>query len=397
MIRRFLKPTICLLAAIAIASCDDDDDAKPDLRADLDYATLNHQTDYSEQFTNENGASTVDLTEGNTLHKMFQALNYYSSSNTAANTAISASVLKNMFANSGNPFVDISTATISVTGATLNASGLQLEDATASSKSSSEAQTVLTKLNTEFDNIAQASLSITETAASGKAGKLGTYLVDTKGIEIIQIIQKSLIGALQLDYIGNVLLSQGLDADNHTLVDGKEYSQLEHNWDEAYGLFTLSPAYLYNIVTQTATTNDTRATVEFGAGAYVWEYNKTGYPTIYPAFLKGRAAIVNNDKSEVAAQATIIRTEMEKAIARAALGYLDKWKTGESDGARAHAIGEGLGFIYSLRFATIHPADAAWSDGVINGLVGSANGFWDLDGTKINVASDAIKAKFGIQ
>jgi len=200
-----------------------------------------------------------------------------------------------------------------------------------------------------------------------------------------------LIGALQLDYIGNVLLNEGLNADNSALVEGKNYTQLEHNWDEAYGLLTLNPIYLLN------STNEEKGTTEFGAGSYIWEYNKANYAKIFPAFLKGRAAIVNNDMAELQAQATFIRTEFEKAIASAALGYLEKWKTGTTDGARAHAIGEGLGFIYSLRFATVHNVDAAFSDGILDDLVGSANGFWDLDATKINTASDAIKDKFDFQ
>jgi hypothetical protein len=328
---------------------------------------------------------------------MFQALNYYSSSNIAANTTISAEQLKKLFSNTGNPFVDISTSTISVTGSVLNASGVQLKNVTASSLGSG-ADAVRSKIESDFDDIAAASLSVGEVAEKGKAGKLATYLVDEKGIEIIQIIQKSLIGALQLDYISNVLLNEGLKADNHSVVSGKNYSQLEHNWDEAYGLLTLNPVYLYNTDTDVASTDAARATVEFAAGSYVWEYNKANYAKFFPAFLKGRAAIVNNDKAELEAQATFIRTQMEQAIARAALGYLDKWKAG---GAlvkdQAHAIGEGLGFIYSLRFAKIHGADAAWSDGIINGLVGSEYGFWDLDVTKINAASDAIKAKFSIQ
>jgi hypothetical protein len=44
----------------------------------------------------------------------------------------------------------------------------------------------------------------------------------------------------------------------------------------------------------------------------------------------------------------------------------------------------------------IHGGDAAFSDNLITGLVGSTNGFWDLDAAKINTASDAIKAKFGL-
>jgi len=397
MLQILRKPTFFAVALLFVAACDDDDTA-PDLRADVDYGTLNAQSSYAEQFVDDAGASTVDLTDGNNRLKMFQALNYYSTSNISANTAISAEQLTHLHPNTDNPFVDIATSTSSVTGATLNTSGVQLKNVTASSLSPSAGDAVRTKLESDFDDIAAASLSVTQTAEIGKAGKLGTYLVDEKGIEIAQIIQKSLIGALQLDYISNVLLDKGLDADNHSLVSDKNYSQLEHNWDEAYGLLTLNPVYLYNTTTGVASTDASRATVEFGAGSYIWEYNKANYANFFPAFLKGRAAIINNDKNELETQATFIRTQMELAIARAALGYLDKWKAGGAQVKdQAHAIGEGIGFIYSLRFATIHHADAAWSDGIINGLIGSENGFWDLDVTKINTASDAIRAKFSIQ
>ena len=385
-----LKTVFFGLIAVSLLSCDDDD-AKPHLRPSIDYNTLTPQTAYSELFVDANGATTVDLADGNDRHKMFQALNYYSSSSTAANAHIDAPVLKNMFSNVGNPFTDIATATISVDGETLNASEVQLRNVVALSKPTTEAEAVRTKLEGYFDEIEEISHHVTSTASQGQAGKLGTYLVNEKGIEIIQIIQKSLIGALQLDYIGNVLMNKGLSADNHTLVNGKNYTVLEHNWDEAYGLLTLNPVYLAN------STDAARGTIEFAGGSYIWEYNKANYANIHPAFLKGRAAIVNNDLSELQAQATFIRTEFEKAIASAALGYLDKWKTGTTDAARAHAMGEGLGFIYSLRFATLHNADAAFSDNILNGLIGSPNGFWDLSVSKINTASDAIRAKFNLQ
>ena len=186
------------------------------------------------------------------------------------------------------------------------------------------------------------------------------------------------------------MLDKGLTADNHSVVGDNNYTQLEHNWDEAYGLLTLNPIYL------AGSTNDARGTTEFGAGSYIWEYNKANFAKIHPAFLKGRVAIVNNDVAEYQTQALFIRTEFEKALAAAALGYLEKWKTGADDAARAHAIGEGLGFIYSLRFATVHGADAAFSDAILTNLIESPNGFWDLTVTKVNTAADAIKAKFGL-
>lgn len=395
MLKILRKPTFALLAALAMISCSDDDDAKPGLRAAIDYTSLDAEMPYSEQFKDETGTTTVDLTEGNNRYKMFQALNYYSTSNVAANTAIDAAQLKKLFSNTANPFVDISTSSISVTGATLNTSGLQLRNVTASSKTTTEADAVRTKLETDFDNIAEASLSVTQTAEKGVPGKVSTYLVDARGIEIAQVIQKSLIGALQLDYIGNVLLDEGLDADNSTLVSGKPYTQLEHNWDEAYGFLTLNAVYLYDTAKELASTDAARATVEFGIGSYIWEYNKANYALFFPAFLKGRAAIVNNDQAALEEQVIFIRTQMERTIATAAIGYLEKWKSGTStEGSRVHAIGEGIGFIYSLRFASIHGVDAAWSDGIIEGLIGSTDGYWDLDATKINTAVDAIKLKF---
>lgn len=385
-----LPIVLAVLLTLSVFSCDDDD-AKPHLRTSIDYNTLTPQTPYSELFVDDAGATTVDLADGNNRHKMFQALNYYSSSSIAANEHIDAPVLSNMFSNIGDPFTDINTETVTVVGAELNASDVQLRDVVASSRPATEAEAVRTTIEGYFEDIEEASHFVNNTASQGVAGKLGNYLVDERGIEIAQIIQKSLIGALQLDYISNVLLDEGLNADNHTVVNGKNYTQLEHNWDEAYGLLTLNPIYL------NGATDAVRNSKEFAAGSYIWEYNKANYAKIYPAFLKGRAAIVNNDMAELQAQATFIRTEFEKALAGAALGYLDKWKSGTTDAARAHAIGEGVGFIYSLRFATLHNGDAAFSDQVLDGLIGSENGFWDLDVTKINTAADAIKGKFNIQ
>ena len=385
-----LIPQILLIVAVfGFSSCEEDNET-PSLRAKIDYSTLTPSTSYSASFVDAQGNSTVDLSEGNTRLQMFQSLNYHSTSSVGAGTPIDAAVLQNMFSNAGNPFYDISTNSLSISGGELNNSGVQLRNVVATSLPIGEAEAERKRIEGYFTKIETASQSVGNTASQGVAGKLGNYLVDEKGIEIAQVIQKSLIGALQLDYIGNVLMDEGLNADNFQTVGDKNYTQREHNWDEAYGLLTLNPIYL-----EGATDAD-KNTIEFGAGSYLWEYNKASYAKIYPAFLKGRAAIVNNDNGELEAQATFIRAEIEKAIASAALGYLDKWKTGESEGARAHAIGEGLGFIYSLRFAEMHDADAAFSDDILTNLIESENGFWDLDAAKINAAAEAIKEKFNL-
>lgn len=352
----------------------------PQFRQSIDYGTLTDTTTYASRFVDDKGATTVDLTTGGNRLLMFRAINAYNGTAVSNGATLDAAVLKNMFTNTSSPF--------SGTYASLNTSGIQLRNVTASSVADAEKERQT--IEAGFQALATASRSVSATASEGKAGKLGTYLVDEKGIEWAQIVQKGLIGGFQLDYIGNVLLSdKNLSANNTALVTGKNYTQLEQNWDELYSILTANPVYGSKA---TATSSG-----ESFLGAYLWEYNRDGFPKIYPALLKGRAAIVNNDLATLRAQATILRTEMEKAIANSAVGYLTKWKTGATDAARAHAIGEGMGFIYSLRFAKLNNGDAAFSDGILNNLIYAApNGFWGLTTAKVNAADAAIRTKFNI-
>ncbi len=382
----FAQFVIVSFALISITSCKDELNPAtvvPQFREPIAYTKLTDTTTYATFFVDKNGAKTVDLTTGNTRLLMFRAINTYNGTAVGTGAALDATVLKNMFSNTTSPFPGAAN-----TG--LNTSGLQLRTVTASSLSPTEAEKERQTIEAAFPAIANASKSVTAVASEGKAGKLGTYLVDEKGIEWGQIIQKSLIGAFQLDYIGNILLSDArLSADNTTLVAGKNYTQLEQNWDEAFGLLTANPVYGGNA---TATSSG-----ESFLGSYLWEYNREAFPKVHKALLTGRAAIVNNDLTTLNQQATFIRTALEKAIANAALGYLGKWKTGTTDAARAHAIGEGLGFIYGLRYAKLNKGDAAFSDGILNTLVYSVpNGFWGLTNAKIDAATTAIKTKFSL-
>lgn len=372
------------LFAFGLTACNNEDpNVAPavQLRKAIDYASLKDTATYANAFVDDKAAKTVDLTNGSNRLLMFRAINTYNTTAVSMLTPVDANVLKNMFANSSGPF--------SGTFAALNSAGVQLRSVTASSVADAEKERQT--METAFTEMANASKSVSMTAAEGKAGKLGTYLVDAKGIEWAQIIQKNLIGAFQLDYIGNVLLSdKNLVLDNTTLVAGKNYTQLEQNWDEIFGILTANAVYGGKA---TATSSG-----ESFMGSYIWEFNKDGFAKIHPALLKGRAAIVNNDVATLKGQATIIRQEMEKAVAASALGYMTKWKTnGTNDAARAHAFAEGMGFIYSLRFAKLNGGDAAFSDGILTPLIYSApNGFWGLTNAKIDAASAAIRTKFNI-
>lgn len=376
--------TLSAITLLAFASCTKDEDNTIQLRTKVDASGYTDATPYASTFVDANSTSTVDFSSGNAKLNMFKGLNTYINLNKTK--LITADASKNLYSNTGSPFtVDLSTEFT-----TLNSAGFGLKNFTASSLSTTSSIAVRQKIEADLTANAAISPFFAVTASNGVAGKLGTYMVDAKGIEVAQIVQKGLIGAFQLDYIGNVLLRDGLSADNSTMVSGKNHTALEHNWDEAYAALTTNPVFL------AGSTNSVRGTSEFGLGSYVWEYNKDNYSKIYVAFLKGRAAIVNNDRNELNKQALFIRTQFELAIANAALGYLTKWGTEQTDDKRAHAIAEGAGFIYSLRFCTVNNVDAKFSDDILTALLGSSNGFWDLTQAKINTASASIKTKFNI-
>lgn len=402
----FKNSALVALTILGLASCKKDktEGPKQSLRPATEYNKLVDGTKYDNTntiFVDASGKSTIDVTTGNFRLRMFQGINTYA--NMWKTQLVDANVLKNMFSNTSNPFSALSNPAPADFSA-LNASGIQLRNVTASSLVEADAVAIRNKFEADFVTMAAISASANVPAAKGTAGYVSNaggakYILDTKGFETIQLIQKGLIGAFDLDYIGNVLLNKALEADNYTLISGKNYTKLEQNWDEAYGALTLNSNYL------AGSTETSRGTAESFIGSYIWEYSKPSnnadynYTKILPAFLKGRAAIVNNDGAELKKQADIIRKTMEKAIANSAWNYLKKWKdnvTSGDQGAAAHALSEGLGFIYSLRFAVLHGGNAKFSDDLITALVGTEGGAWDLTVAKVNTAQDAIKIKFSL-
>ncbi|MEJ6982252.1 DUF4856 domain-containing protein [Pedobacter sp. P351] len=371
---------LIVFTGLVFTSCKKNDDDKVSLRTAIDSSSITGTSTYSSIFVDANAQSTVDFTEGGNAYKAFQAINNYCS--LSKTQAITAAALVNMYSNTGNPFTD----------AALNTSGVQLRNLTASSWNTTAAEVVRAKFASDFTTMGSVSQSFATTASDGVAGKLGgAYIVDAKGIETQQVIQKGLIGAYQLDLICNVLLDEGLNAENYAVVSGKNYTQLEHNWDLAFATLTPNTNYLIG------STASAKGTTEFALGSYAWEYNRDteNYKKILPAFIKGRVAIVNNNKAQINVQALLIKQILQKTIALAARGYLAKSKDATlTEAQKAHAFGEGLGFIYSLRFCTAFDADASFSDSILAGLIGSTNTFYNLTPAKILAADDAIKAKF---
>ena len=375
-------------ATLGLASCSKDDvvsPATPALRTKMDYTVLTGTTPYTTSFKDATGASTVDLGAAAIRLDMFTDLNNYMATVAVAAPATPATLdltkLRNLYTSANAPF---STAALNTAGGT----GVQLRDKTAASFSDANAAVVRSYMDTKLAELATASQNVNQVATPGKAGRLGRYLVDARGYEVNQIIQKGLLGALLLDQIGNVLLAPAsLAALNSKVAEGKLYSEREHNWDMAYGYMTSNATMVTDI--------NITPRERFLAG-YLNEKNGPASPGVYLAFLKGRAAVVNNDDATLKAQADIIRTELEKTIAKSAVSYLTNWKAAAALDVKAHALGEGLGFVYALRFCTKYGVDTAWADSVLNGLTSGAQGAWSLTNAQADAAIAAINTKFSL-
>ena len=75
------------------------------------------------------------------------------------------------------------------------------------------------------------------------------HYVDVSGIDYQQLIEKFMTGAIAWsqgadDYMDNDLDGKGINSDNTAQAKGKNYTALEHVWDEAFGYFGAAINYI---------------------------------------------------------------------------------------------------------------------------------------------------------
>lgn len=366
------------LAALFTASCTKENNNVTPAPAVLEipYNTLTVTSNYKTTFVDAEGKTTVNFQGQTDRIAMLKEMDALMKAGTTA--TVDATKLINMFRHQNTPF----------SSAALNAaSDKVISSKTAQSFSATDADAERQRYIGYFNELERISKMNSNVAAQGKAGVLsGNRLVDEKGFEISQFVQKGLIGAMMLDQIANIYLgAEKQAADNTTVAEGKNYTALEHHWDEAYGYLTANETY------------PIKGSESF-LGEYIRQgtYASGGNENFYLAFLKGRAAIVNNDMATRDEQIAYIRAELEKGIAAVAISYLNKTNSATDDGARFHALSEGVGFIYSLRFAHNPKVNKAKSEELLNMLMGKANGFWSLTPADINSVRDQLATTFGI-
>ena len=249
------------------------------------------------------------------------------------------------------------------------------------------------------------SLAIRGTAGQIADGTTARY-VNSKGMENDHLLAKSLIGALILDQIINNYLSSSIldeasnkqDNDVNQTVIEQAYTTMEHKWDEAYG-------YLFGL-----SINPEDPLPTLGEGMFLNKYLKrvnddndfTGIATdVFNAFRIGRAAIVAKEYDIRDEQAAILKSNLSKVIGIRAVYYLQQAKNlleSQNYGAAFHALSEGYGFIYSLRFTRdAYSSTPLFSKVEVQSylnILENTEGFWNVSNEDLETLSTTIAAKF---
>lgn len=389
ILKKLLLSTLAISAA-AISSCSNDENVSqnPAYTVPATYTF------------DRNSTTTVDFSGQSSRLLMLEEMGNIIKTAATNGTTVNVSVLSNMYSNTNNAFAN----------AALNTSGKQLKDKTAASKDYFQ---LFLGGGTTTEKVAvqsffETQLSLANTASLGAAsssGVAGVYLDGTSkrlfsanGLEPQQVLLKGMMGACFMDQIVNNYLSKNkldegtskINNSNKIVEDSKNYTTMEHTWDEAYG-------YIYGVDGTkfwSSYIDQVNADVDFN----------TVKADISLAFRAGRAAIMANDYAERDAQADIIKAKLALVPAVRAVFYLQegKGKLTTDKGAKAfHALSEAYGFIMSLRYTNKPGSNnpyftKAEVDAMLATMTSGTNGLWDIDtlGAKLDSLSLQIATKF---
>ena len=393
---RSLSLAPIIFTALFISSCSDNsssDDANPAYTVPVTYTF------------DRNGTSSVSYVGPADRLMMLDEMGAYIKTQATAGSVVSETKLSSMYTNTDNQFAL----------AGLNASNDELKDKTAASVdyfemfmgggSLAEQTSVRSVFENTFSTANQASQG-----AIAAAGVAGSYLDGTSvrlfaanGLEPQQVFLKGMMGASLLDQIVNNFLSLNiLDEDdnrvkntNKIMVTDQNYTEMEHDWDRAYG-------YIFG-----ADVSGAAPVLKFWS-SYISQVNadadfNTVSADIDLAFRKGRAAIVNNDYSARDAQINVIKSKLALVAAVRVVFYLQegKAKLGTDNGAAAfHVLSEAYGFIMSLRYTNKPGTDNPYFsktevDMMLTELTSGTNGLWNVTPEILDSLSDDIATRFG--
>lgn len=216
-------------------------------------------------------------------------------------------------------------------------------------------------------------------------------LVDANGREFTQLVEKGLMGAVFFNQIFNVYLTDnriGPNVENDELREGKNYTDKEHHFDEAYGYFG-APVDFESDWPETRT-DELRFWNKYSndADGFLGFNDK-----VMDAFILGRTAIVNDNQNELDNQVEVLYENLELIAAATAvhyinstLGHLDNGNQGEA----FHTLSEAWAFVNALKYSPFRKISLNQIDQILETEFGDNGNFWNVTATGLNNAKSTL-------
>lgn len=235
--------------------------------------------------------------------------------------------------------------------------------------------------------------TIDTTTNNGSGIQEGSYYVTNQGVEVDQLVQKGLMGAV-LYYQATSNYLENLSQDDNTNAGGTEATDMEHHFDEAFGYFGIPVDYSDQTVTGDA---DFVVNANFW-GKYCISRNDqlNNLDTIFNAFKTGRAAISNEDYETRDIAVRTVRTEWEKIVAACVVHYINDVKAdliSGDVGKKYHHWAEGLGFAMCLKYNVGKAISSADQTTVQNAFGSTPNDI--SNGADFDAALTILKNTYG--
>lgn len=348
-------------AALVVSSCSKNDNNP---------GTPSYTVPATYSFTNADS-----LPAKTALSMLAEIENTIALGNTAGVT-VSNARLKSMFANQGGYFTD---TVFNGTTLHLNTSGVQLKSGTTAAAQS--------YIETLMDSVGAASAT-GRTASNGVAGVSDKKtLLSANGIFWRQLFTKTMMGV----YIGHQITDVYL---GDSLNSSSSIAAKQHAWDQAFYLWCVPANFPAN---RTGVKYWGSYTSQIDSGIAKPVTGLTGInanPTLLNAFLKGRAALANNDNTTALQQAAVIIPFFETMEAAAAVHELNEAKGNLPNGAAAVCgnLSESLGFWTALKFNTHKKISDADYQAVLT-LYGT--NFYNITPAGIDAIQNKIAAIYG--
>ncbi len=363
-------------------SVTDKDGDREDLQVTVKTVAIMPLAPQSYEFTRD-GSSTVSYSGQNERLTMVEEIkNYLKQGDNGG--VVSAQVLHDAFANVGN-----------------NGNGFFSFTSTKQLKNKTFQPDLDDRLMEDLFDAAEVASKTGQTAAEGMPGLLTrensgqTVLVDENGREFTQLIEKGLMGTVMYNQIYNTYFSNartGDDVENTEWREGKNYTDMEHHWDEAFGYWNPPLDFTSNWPD------------ERGSEDRFWShYSNVVDPhlgtndRIMKGFIEGRTAIVNNDLETKNAKRAEVATVLEEVAAATAVHYINATLSALNEGQTGeafHVLSEAWAFTNALRY---NPDRALSLDGIEKikeELFGEGGNFWKVTIAGLNEAKSMLVAAY---